>query len=189
MTDTSSISNSQGLSLLHACATQYIIIIIVYYTYSQREAASSASGIGLGVTSSVIRLPNNPISDDKGKRKPSVGQQVITPQGSSYTEWAKRDEAHGPSCLMYSRYGTGTAFHMQTNHKEMVNSFTIIPFPCYADPKPIPMSDWAVMEHTFKFITVKQRTVDWFMMRCFSQASTVVDNTSSAIARNNLIWK
>ena len=116
--------------------------------YSQREAASSASEIGLRVTSFVIRLSNNPISDGKGKRKPSARERVRTPQGASYTEWAKRDEAHGSSYFMYSRNGTGTAFHMQTNRKEMVNSFTIIPFPCYADPKPIPitdMSDWTGM--------------------------------------------
>lgn len=34
--------------------------------YSQNEAASE---IGLRVTSSVIRLPSNPISDGKGKEK------------------------------------------------------------------------------------------------------------------------
>ena len=122
------------------------------HAYSQREAASAACEIGLRATSYVIRLPNNPISDGKGKRKPLTGQRVITSQGASYTEWAKRDEAHGSSYFMYSRNGTGTAFHTQTNRKEMVNSFTIIPFPCYADPKPIPvtdMSDWAMMEqHT-----------------------------------------
>ena len=81
MTDTSSISNSQHIkrTLSPACMRNTIhhhhyslLHIIVYYTYSQREAASSASGIGLCVTSSVIRLPNNPISDDKGKRKPSI---------------------------------------------------------------------------------------------------------------------
>lgn len=131
--------------------------------YSQREAASAASEIELRVTSSVIQLPNNPISHGKGKRKPSAGR-VITSQGASYTEWAKRDEAYGSSYFMYSRNGTGTAFHMQTNHKEMVNSFTIIPFPCYADPKPIPVtdiSDWAMIEHTFQFITVKQLIGLW----------------------------
>ena len=92
-----------------------------------------------------------------------------------------------------SVYFMGSEWHgfMQTNALKYVNSFTIVPFPGSTSPKPLDIaetSEWIMQERLWKFITSRQRSKDWFMMRNLGQTSTGADNCLSALARNNLCF-
>lgn len=124
-----------------------------------------------------IGMKTNSITDGKAKFKPAPDQVVISYHPLALwllTGFGKCLEIliWVLSTLWDQGNGMGISWFMQTNALKYVNSFTIVPFPGSTSSNPLhpsETSEWIMQERLWRFITSRQRSRDWFMMRNFSK--------------------